>query len=160
ALSQLNHPNIATIYDFDTEAGIDFLVMELVLGRTLDEVIRDGPLRESEVRRVGTELAEGLAALHARGMVHRDLKPGNLRLTPDGRLKILDFGLARLLHPVTNVATATSSNLSDLAGTLPYLSPEQVKGEPVDARTDIYAAGAVLYELATGKPLYPDARGA
>ena len=93
-------------------------------------------------------------------MVHRDLKPGNLRLTQDGRLKILDFGLARLLQPVTNETTATSAGATEFAGTLPYMAPEQIRGEAIDARTDVYAAGAVLYELATGRPLFPGARRA
>src|SRR5580765_8245796 len=90
-------------------------------------------------------------------MVHRDLKPGNLRLQPDGRLKILDFGLARLLQPVTDIVTEAGSGVERFAGTLPYMAPEQVRGEVLDARTDVYAAGAVLYELATGRPLFPDA---
>ncbi|MCA1562943.1 MAG: protein kinase [Acidobacteria bacterium] len=160
ALSQLNHPNIATIHDFDTDDGIDFLVMEYIPGATLDELTRDGGLGEEEVRRLGGELAHGLVALHAHGMVHRDLKPGNLRLTPDGRLKILDFGLARLLQPRATELPATSTASTRLEGTLAYMAPEQVRGEDVDARADVYAAGAVLYELATGQRLFPRARDA
>jgi serine/threonine protein kinase len=91
-------------------------------------------------------------------MVHRDLKPSNLRLTRDGRLKILDFGLASLLQPVTNEPTATRTGGAEFAGTLPYMAPEQIRGEAVDERTDVYAAGAVLYEMATGRPLFPGAR--
>src|SRR5438105_10302718 len=97
ALSQLNHPNIATIYDFDGLNGVDFLAMEYVEGTTLDCKLTAGPLTEKEVLSIGGQLANGLAAAHQRGVVHRDLKPGNLRQTPDGMLKILDFGLARLL---------------------------------------------------------------
>lgn len=160
ALSRLNHPNIATIHDFDTEAGVDFLVMEFIPGKALDHVIPEGGLSEEEVRRLGVQLADGLVALHQHGMAHRDLKPGNLRLTPDGRLKILDFGLARLLQPVTNEPTATSTGVTEFAGTLPYMAPEQVRGEAIDARTDVYAAGALLYELATGRPLFPGTRSA
>ncbi|MBI2956055.1 MAG: protein kinase, partial [Acidobacteria bacterium] len=153
ALSKLNHPNIATVHDFDTQQGVDFLVMEYVAGTSLAEKLAAGPLPEKEVARLGQQLADGLAAAHEQNVVHRDLKPSNLRLTPDARLKILDFGLAKLLRPAPDEAvTADSLTESHLgvAGTLPYMSPEQLRGEPVDARTDIYAAGCVLYELATG----------
>ena len=160
ALSKLNHPHIATIHDFDTQAGVDFLVMEFIPGKGLDQVVAEGGLSDEEVRGLGTQLADGLAALHQHGMVHRDLKPGNLRLTPDGRLKILDFGLAHLLQPVTNGPTETVTAAAEFAGTLPYMAPEQIRGEAIDERTDVYAAGAVLYELATGRPLFPGARSA
>jgi len=153
-LSQLNHPNVATIHDFDTEHGVDFLVMEYIPGITLSEKVAAGALPEKEVLRLGVQLAEGLAAAHEHGVVHRDLKPGNLRITSDGRLKILDFGLAKLWHPVT--ATATTESLSEtqtMAGTLPYMAPEQLLGGEIDARCDLHAAGLVLYEMATGR--YP-----
>jgi eukaryotic-like serine/threonine-protein kinase len=151
-LSQLNHPNVATIYDFDTQQGVDFLVMEYIPGITLSEKVAAGPLPEKEVLRLGLQLAEGLAVAHDHGVVHRDLKPGNLRVTSDGRLKILDFGLAKLWRPVT--ASATTESLSEtqaMAGTLPYMAPEQLLGEEIDARTDLHAAGLVLYEMATGR---------
>jgi serine/threonine protein kinase/Flp pilus assembly protein TadD len=152
ALSKLNHPNIATIHDFDTQQGVDFLVMEYIPGVTLSEKLAKGPLPEKDVINLGTQLAEGLSAAHEHGVVHRDLKPGNLRLTTDGRLKILDFGLARLRLPVTPTApTASFSETQVMAGTLPYMAPEQLLGEETDARTDIHAAGAVLYEMATGQ---------
>lgn len=152
ALSKLNHPNIATVHDFDTQDGIDFLVMEYVAGETVSEKTRAGRLTEREVARLGVQLAEGLAAAHAQGVTHRDLKPGNLRLAPDGRLKILDFGLAKLA-PSSSDATQSMSitDTAGLVGTLPYMAPEQLLGEPADARSDIWAAGAVLYELATGQ---------
>src|SRR5271157_3568660 len=151
-LSQLNHPSIATIYDFDTQQGVDLLVMEYIPGITLSEKVAAGPLPEKEVLRLGVQLAEGLAAAHEHGIVHRDLKPGNLRLTSDGRLKILDFGLAKLWHPVTaSAATESLSETQALAGTLPYMAPEQLLGEAIDARTDIHGAGFVLYEMATGR---------
>jgi serine/threonine protein kinase/TolB-like protein/Flp pilus assembly protein TadD len=151
ALSKLNHPNIATIHDFDTQQEIDFLVMEYVSGVTLSERIANHALPEKECTLLGLQLAEGLAAAHEQHVVHRDLKPNNLRLTPDGRLKILDFGLAKLVQPAAPAAEAnTESETRTVAGTLPYMSPEQLQGRAVDARADIWAAGTVLYEMATG----------
>ena len=156
-LSQLNHPNVTAIYDFDTQRGVDFLAMEYIPGITLSEKVAAGPLPEKEVLRLGVRLAEGLAAAHDHGIVHRDLKPGNLRITSDGRLKILDFGLAKLWRPVT--ASATTESLSEtqtMAGTLPYMAPEQLLGGEIDARTDLHAAGLVLYEMATGRYPFAD----
>ncbi len=155
SLSRLNHPNIATVHDFDTHRGVDFLVMEYVPGDTLDQKVAKGPLRERESVRLCMQLAEGLTAAHEQGVLHRDLKPGNLRVTPDGRLKILDFGLAKLVRPDASSEAAETRSLSEshagITGTLPYMAPEQLRGEASDARTDIYAVGAVLYELATGR---------
>jgi len=151
-LSQLNHPNVATIHDFDTQRGVDFLVMEYIPGITLSEKLAGRPLPEKDVLRLGVQLADGLAAAHDQGVVHRDLKPGNLRVTADGRLKILDFGLAKLRLPVANsAATESLSQTQVMAGTLPYMAPEQLLGGEIDARTDIHAAGSVLYEMATGQ---------
>jgi serine/threonine-protein kinase len=156
-LSQLNHPNVATIHDFDTQQGVDFLVMEYIPGITLSEQVAAGPLPERGVLRLGVQLAEGLCAAHEHGVVHRDLKPGNLRVTSDGRLKILDFGLAMLQLPVTASATTESlSEMRTIAGTLPYMAPEQVLCGEIDARTDIHATGSVLYEMATGKRPFSD----
>ena len=151
-LSRLNHPNIATVHDFDTQAGVDFLVMEYVPGTTLSEKLAAGPLPEKEAARLCVQLAEGLTAAHERAVIHRDLKPGNLRLTADGRLKILDFGLARLVQPLSSDAeTETLTQARAIAGTLPYMAPEQLRGERVDARSDVWAAGVVLYEMATAR---------
>jgi eukaryotic-like serine/threonine-protein kinase len=160
-LSQLNHPNIATIHDFDTQQGVDFLVMEYIRGVTLSEKLAAGPLPEKETLRLGVQLAEGLSAAHEHGVVHRDLKPGNLRLIADGRLKILDFGLAKLRRPVAESA-ATESVLESraTAGTLPYMAPEQVLGGEIDDRTDIHAAGSVLYEMATGRRSFAEVESA
>jgi len=131
---------------------VDFLVMEYVPGVTLSERLATGPLPEKEVACLGGQLAEGLAAAHERGVIHRDLKPGNLRLTSDGRLKILDFGLAKLVQPVSGDAeTQSLSETRALAGTLLYMAPEQLKGERVDARSDLWAVGIALYEMATGR---------
>jgi eukaryotic-like serine/threonine-protein kinase len=161
ALSKLNHPNIATIHDFDTQHGVDFLVMEYIPGITLSEKLSARPLPEKDVVALGTQLAEGLGAAHERGIVHRDLKPGNLRLTDDGRLKILDFGLAKLRLPVTaTAATESFSETHSMAGTLPYMAPEQLLGGEIDTRTDIHASGAVLYEMATGHRPFADAESA
>jgi eukaryotic-like serine/threonine-protein kinase len=143
ALSRLNHPNIASVYDFDTHEGVDFLVMELVPGVSLDEMLRSGPLTEAETVDLGLQLAQGLGAAHREGIIHRDLKPGNLRVTPDGRLKVLDFGLARLLPPLEAEAP-TAALTRTLAGTPAYMAPEQLRGKPADERTDVHACGAVL----------------
>jgi eukaryotic-like serine/threonine-protein kinase len=149
SLSKLNHPNIATVHDFDSQGDVDYLVMEYVPGKTLRDRISEGPLPEAETIRLGTQLAKGLMAAHERGLVHRDLKPENVRLTLDGRPKILDFGLAKLIRPVADCTT--ESNISVVAGTLPYMSPEQVLGSVVDQRADLFSFGVVLYEMATGQ---------
>ena len=152
ALSRLNHPNIATVFDFDSEEGIDFLVTELVSGLTLDEKIAAGPLPEREVIHIGAQMADGLGTAHREGVIHRDLKPANLRLTPEGRLKILDFGLAKRVDPVDQgTVTESMAEPGGVAGTLAYMAPEQLKGEKVDTRADLWAAGVVLYEMATGR---------
>ena len=150
ALSKLNHPNIQTVYDFSTQDGIDFLVSEYVPGITLSEKLAAHGLALQEILRLGQHLAESLAAAHEQHIVHRDVKPSNLRITPDGRLKILDFGLAKL--GVDTLATQTLTETQSIAGTPLYMAPEQKLGESVDARTDIYSAGLVLREMVTGKP--------
>ena len=154
-LSRLNHPAIQTIHDFDTIDGDDLLISELVPGVSLDTRLRSGPLPEMEVIQIGEQLSQGLAAAHAEGVLHRDLKPANLKLTPDGRLKILDFGLATLSADPAISISKTTESIADLpssvAGTLPYMSPEQLLGEDIDARSDLYSAGVVLYELLTAQ---------
>jgi serine/threonine protein kinase/tetratricopeptide (TPR) repeat protein len=161
ALARLNHPNIGGVYEFGNQDGFDFLVMELISGVAIDSKISGGPLPQSDVLRLGTQLADGLEAAHAAGIVHRDLKPSNLRLSSDGRLKILDFGLAEWApasdsDTITQTLTRTDSSVS---GTVPYMAPEQLRGKKCDARTDIYSAGVVLYEMATGKRPYGEASG-
>jgi len=152
-LSRLNHPNIATVYDFDTEDGTDFLVEEFIEGLSLDVMLASGPLSDSEIVHLGSQLAEGLAAAHEHGVIHRDLKPANLRVTPDGRLKILDFGLALIMRAEVNpsAVTASVSETAAVVGTLPYMAPEQLLGSALDTRADIWAAGCVLYEMASGR---------
>lgn len=150
ALSRLNHPNIATVHDFDSHGTVDFLVMELIPGAT--PAPRGNGLPEGEVLKLGLQLAQGLAAAHSAGVLHRDLKPANLKVTPDGRLKILDFGLAQLQQPISTTAeTETAPVDASGVGTLPYMAPEQIEGGRVDERSDVYGAGAVLYEWLTGR---------
>src|ERR1700756_638757 len=157
ALAKLNHPNIETVFDFGTDNDIDFLVTEYIPGVTLDAKLAAGPLPEKQVLNLGAQLAEGLEAAHSQNFVHRDLKPGNLRLTPDNRLKILDFGLARLIAPVSQTAaTKTAGDADRMMGTLAYMSPEQLRGEKVDLRSDIWAVGVILYECVTGARPFPD----
>jgi serine/threonine protein kinase len=151
ALSRLNHPNIAMVFDFDTQDDMDFLVIEYIPGTTLDASVGPDVLPEKQVIRLGLQLAEGLTAAHEQGVVHRDLKPSNLRITPDCRLKILDFGIARLLPTSERQATETLTEAQGVSGTLPYMAPEQLQGEQPDSRTDVYAAGTVLNEMATGR---------
>lgn len=161
SLSKLNHPNIATIYDLGCESGVDFLVMEYIPGETLNRRIGAGPMAEKEIARLGAQLADGLQAAHREGIIHRDLKPANVRITSDGRLKILDFGLAWLMqqHPPTGLTETETTTITNLgpAGTLPYMAPEQLRNEKMDGRTDLWAAGAVLYEMSTGSPPFPQA---
>jgi eukaryotic-like serine/threonine-protein kinase len=152
SLARLSHPNIATIFDFDSAGDSDFVVLELISGQALDAQLAGGALPAAEAVRLGEQLAEGLAAAHARGVIHRDLKPANIRLTSEGSLKILDFGLAKLLRPaIEDDATRSFTQPEVLAGTLPYIAPEQLRGEKADARSDIWSAGCVLYEMATGR---------
>jgi Tol biopolymer transport system component len=158
AVSALNHPHICMLYDVGRQGGIDFLVMELVDGESLEDRLTKGPLPLADVLRLGTEIADALSKAHRQGIVHRDLKPANVMLTKTGA-KLLDFGLARV-----DVAPATSSSVSFLPtqpqkaltqagtvlGTFQYMSPEQLEGRDADARTDIFAFGALLYEAVTG----------
>jgi len=157
SLAKLNHPNIATVHEFGSDSDTDFLVTEYIAGATLSSKLRDGgALPCDQVFHLGIQLGQGLAAAHDQGVVHRDLKPANLRLTPDGRLKILDFGLAQLMPHASDLSADVSLTQSqEISGTLPYMAPEQLKGEKADPRNDVWAAGAVLYEMATGKRPFP-----
>ncbi|HEU4334484.1 MAG TPA: protein kinase [Candidatus Eisenbacteria bacterium] len=148
-LSRLAHPGVATIFDFDTQDGVDFLVMEYVPGGTLQSRLRQGPLPLDELTRIGDAIGQALDDAHQRGFLHRDLKPGNVALTESGSPKLLDFGLAGLLHATGTVAGLTRPGT--VLGSLPYMAPEQLRGEPEATRTDVYALGAILYEMATGR---------
>ncbi|TNF81723.1 MAG: hypothetical protein EP299_02025 [Acidobacteria bacterium] len=155
AVARLEHPNILSIHDFGIEGNISYAVMELLEGESLRGRLSAGALGWQEAAGVAMAVAEGLAAAHAKGIVHRDLKPENIFLTSDGRVKILDFGIARLLLPVDEGAeTATLPSMGTAAGavmgTVGYMSPEQVRGEPADARSDIFALGCVLHEMLAG----------
>ncbi|HUP44182.1 MAG TPA: protein kinase [Thermoanaerobaculia bacterium] len=155
AISQMSHPNICALFDIGREGDTDYLVMELLEGETLADRIGRGPLPMPDVFRIGAQIADALAAAHRRGIVHRDLKPGNIMLTKSGA-KLLDFGLAK---DERSGLAAQGSDLTEkkpiteqgmIVGTWQYMAPEQIEGDGVDARTDIFALGAVLYEMATG----------
>jgi serine/threonine protein kinase/Tfp pilus assembly protein PilF len=155
-LAKLNHPNIETIYEFASQDNVDFLAMELITGVTLSEKLDRGPLPDQQILSLGAQIAEGLNAAHEKGVVHCDLKPGNVMVMPNGHAKVLDFGLAKFFQASKESSVTESLTETQAQGTLPYMSPEQVRGERVDSRTDIYAAGAVLYEMSTGKRPFPD----
>ena len=156
--SALNHPNIVTIYEIGTEGGVSYIAMERVEGATLRELLAGGPLPTKKILSIATQVAEGLAKAHAAGIVHRDLKPENLMVTPDGFVKILDFGLAKLAGPPEasgegSIAPTVSGGTEPgmVMGTVAYMSPEQAVGKPLDFRSDQFSLGAVLYEMAAGR---------
>src|SRR5579862_3694394 len=162
-LASLNHPNIATIYGFEQSSGTSFLVMELVPGETLHErVKRDGAVPIEEALTIAKQIAEALEAAHEKSIIHRDLKLANVKLTPEGKVKVLDFGLAKAFAGDTSTEDMGNSPTLSMAatmqgvilGTAAYMSPEQAKGKAVDKRTDIWAFGAVMYELLTGKAAF------
>jgi eukaryotic-like serine/threonine-protein kinase len=162
SLGKITDPCVAMAFDFGQDHGIDYLVTEYVPGLTLEAKLAGRPLPETEVLQLGKQLASGLEAAHKEGVIHRDLKPANLKVTPDGRLKILDFGLAYMLKIETEMTAATASlteTYSD-AGTLPYMAPEQIRGQKPDALADVWSAGAVLYEMSAGKRPFGDLIGA
>ena len=155
-VASLSHPNVLALYEFGSVSDVTFVVTELLVGRTLRECLVDGPLPAQKVLDYGSQIAKGLAAAHKRGVIHRDLKPENVFVTGDGVVKILDFGLARhdqMAEP-SAVDTAFQSQPGLVLGTAAYMSPEQVRGEPADARSDIFALGAVLYELLSGRTAF------
>ena len=159
AASALNHPNILTVHDVGSENGRPYLVTELLEGESLRELLDRGPLKTKRALEIATQVARGLAAAHEKGLVHRDLKPGNLFVTGDGAVKILDFGLAKLREPLGGAGSEASTVAAETAegvllGTFGYMAPEQLKGEPADARADIFAFGCVFYEMLSGKQVF------
>src|SRR5271167_1890593 len=156
ATAALNHPNILAVFDIGTNDGSPYVVSELLEGETLRERLRSGSLAVRKALDYALQIAHGLAAAHEKGIVHRDLKPENLFLTKDGRIKILDFGLAKLTQAESGdrMAQATLTHVTEVGtvlGTAGYMSPEQVRGVAVDARSDIFSFGAILYEMISGK---------
>ena len=149
-LSRLDHPAIATVYDIDSDDDRQFLVMEFVRGVTLAERLATGPLAEAETVPIALQMAEALTAAHEQGVVHRDFKPANVMVTVRGHVKVLDFGLAACFDEEPTTASRDRTRTVELVGTVPYMAPEQLFGQAVDARTDVFSFGAVLYEMVTG----------
>ena len=157
AASALNHPNIVHIYDIGTDAGVDFIAMEYVAGKALDQLIPRKGMRLNEALKIAVQIADAMARAHEAGIVHRDLKPSNLMVDEHGVVKVVDFGLAKLTEtaePSGDATTRTAPAKTEegaIVGTVAYMSPEQAEGRALDGRSDIFSFGAVLYEMVTGR---------
>jgi eukaryotic-like serine/threonine-protein kinase len=155
AAATLDHPGICSIYEVSEEAGRSFIVMQYVEGETLDSRIRTKPFDLSECLEIAAQVADALAEAHSRGIIHRDIKPRNIMITTRGQAKLMDFGLATLVGPQLPAQSETKTSIltdpGSVVGTVPYMSPEQLKGEPLDGRTDIFSFGTVIYEMTTGQ---------
>jgi predicted Ser/Thr protein kinase len=158
ALSKLSHPHIASIYDFDSQDGVDFIAMEFVAGMALSDRIRRGSLPEREAVVIAIQIVEALVEAHAHGVIHRDLKPANVVLSAKGEAKVLDFGLARFARAATDSETVSDSitEPNQVMGTIAYMPPEVLRGERADERSDLYSVGVVLYEMLTGRRPFRD----
>ncbi len=160
AAAALDHPNICAVHDIGDHEGRPFIAMELIEGKTLAEKLKSGPLAIEQAIEISHQIAEALGEAHEHNIIHRDLKPLNVMVTAKGRVKVLDFGLAKLVRPVKTDAPTEESQLETkagvLMGTIPYMAPEQLSGGSVDARADLYALGVVLYEMATGERPFPE----
>jgi serine/threonine protein kinase len=164
-LASLNHPNVGAIYGLEKAEDRQFLILELVEGDTLEAELRRGPIPIERALSIALQIAEALEAAHEAGIIHRDVKPANVKITDSGRVKVLDFGLAKALAPespsldLTQAPTLTQqvTGAGAILGTAAYMSPEQARGQPLDRRTDIWSFGCVLYECLAGKPTFPGA---
>ena len=158
AVAALSHPNVLGLFDLGRDGETVYAVTELLVGETLRERLQEGPLPQRKALEYALQVAQGLAAAHEKGVVHRDLKPENLFLTSDGRVKILDFGLAKMPEPAAeNTRSPTAVAVTEpgaVMGTVGYMSPEQVRGKPLDKRSDIFSLGTILYEMLTGQKAF------
>src|SRR6478736_6440475 len=152
AVSALNHPNIVTVHDVGVHDGLAYMVMEFVDGQSIEQLITPKGMRVSELLRIASQVADAFAEAHAANIVHRDLKPANVMVQPNGRVKVLDFGLAKLVQANTpEQSRVTQTAAGTIVGTAAYMSPEQAEGKPLDARSDVFSFGAMLYEMCSGK---------